>query len=43
MNLNASVFSAVRKPFHRFSHVVAKAGLLAIATGVMLAAPAHAA
>lgn len=43
MNLNASVFPAVRKPFHCFSRVVAKAGLLAVAAGAMLAPPAHAA
>lgn len=43
MNLNASAFPAVRKPFHRFSRAVAKVGLLAAAAGVMLAAPAHAA
>jgi tripartite-type tricarboxylate transporter receptor subunit TctC len=43
MNLNASAFPAVRKPFHRFSRAVAKAGLLAVAAGAMLAAPAHAA
>lgn len=42
MNLNASVFPAVRKPFYRFSRVLG-AGMLAIAAGVMLAAPAHAA
>lgn len=43
MNLNASDFPAIRKPFQRFSRAVARAGLLAVAAGVMLAAPAHAA
>jgi tripartite-type tricarboxylate transporter receptor subunit TctC len=43
MNLNASASPAVRKPFLRFSRAVAKAGLLAVAAGLMLAAPAQAA
>ena len=43
MNLNASAFLAVRKPFHRFSRAITMAGMLAVAAAGMLAAPAHAA